>query len=339
MRCPICGGVESQKLSSALGERLYCRTCFHGWRSEILDYSYSTVAMCSSGTSGERLDTQIRFFAPFFPPEGDILEIGCATGELAAAARKTLAVGRYEGIELSQAGMVAKTRVDTLYCDPLRALQANGKLNQKFDLIIISHVLEHIHEVRAEVSAMKRQLKPAGAVFIEVPNAAGHRRLPIDDNKAHLHFFSVSSLTRLLAEEGLTTIAAATDVRLDARYADSLQIIARPFAVPEWKPGFLSDHPALRYEERIVVWGAGSVAEEVLANFFDPARIDFFIDKDKRKQGTTLLGRPVYGPDALGTRPRTVLLNSIDFAPAIAADIVTMYPDAGHRLIPIGDLL
>ena len=91
-------------------------------------------------------------------------------------------------------------------------------------------------------------------------------------------------------------------------------------------------------EERVVVWGAGSLTIELLANFFDPARIDFFIDRDPAKQGSTVLGREVRAPEALGSEPRTILLNSIDFAPAIAADVDRLYPGTSHRLVPISDL-
>jgi SAM-dependent methyltransferase len=338
MACPVCGGDKLQSLVSAVGERLYCLNCFHGWRSEIPAYSYSAVAMCSLGTSRERLETQIRFFAPFLSDGGDVLEIGCATGELAAATQSMLKVGRYDGIELSSTGERAREHINHLYTEPLCSLQDGGAITGTYDLILISHVLEHIVDIRAEVAAIKRQLKADGAIFLEVPNGAGHRRLPIDDNKSHLHFFSAVSLARLLATEGLETIATATDVRLDARYADSLQVIARPFALPRWTRHFLSDHPLLAGEDSIVVWGAGSIAEEVLANFFDPARIDYFVDKNKAKQGTALLGRPVKGPEAIGTVSRTILLNSIDFAPSIAVDIRRMYPDAEHRLVPVADL-
>lgn len=336
--CPVCGSAHSQALNSAVGERLYCGACFHGWRLQTPDYSYSAVAMCSLGTSQARLESQTRFFAPFLPKGGAVIEIGCATGELAAAVRKTLPVGRYDAIELSPAGETARPKLDHLYTEPLRDLLAKDAIGTTYDLILMSHVLEHLREPGAELGAMKRILNPGGAMFLEVPNRAGHRRLPIDDNRAHLHFFSANSLLWLLAEQGLETIAAATDVRLDDRYADSLQVMARPFAVPQWCPHFLSDHPLLKGENAIVVWGAGSLAEEVLANFFDAAKIDFFIDKNPAKQGGTVLGRPVRSPEALGQARRTVLVNSIDFADVIAADITCIYPSAGHRLVRIGDL-
>ncbi len=186
---------------------------------------------------------------------------------------------------------------------------------------------------------MKAMLAPGGAVFIELPNGSGNRTLPIDDNSSHLHFFSVNSLGRLLANHQLEVIAARTDQRLDARYSDSLQMIARPFRKPEWSLTLLSDHPLLVGTGTVVVWGAGSLADEVLANFFDPAKIDYFVDRDTAKQGGLRLGRPVLAPEDLGRTPRTVLVNSIDFSPAIMEDIRVAYPDVAHRLVPIADLL
>jgi len=337
--CPACGASDAVPLTAAAGQRLYCPHCFHGWRPDTPDYSYSSVAMCSLGTSAERLNSQVSFFASFVPSGARVLEIGCATGELAAATRKALPVGSYEGIELSPAGEQAKAQLNRLHSEPLLTLLEKAAIEGPFDIILMSHVLEHIRDPRAELVAMRQVLAETGTIFLEVPNGAGHRRLPIDDNRAHLHFFSASSLARLAAEVGLEVVAAATDVRLDARYADSLQVMLRPFAVPQWESKFLSEHPSLADETEIVVWGAGSLAEEVLANFFDTAKIAFFVDKNPAKQGGTCLGRPVRGPDAIGTAPRTILINSIDFAPLIADDIAALYPNAGHRLIRMGDLL
>jgi len=339
LTCVVCKGTTVELLSSAVGERAYCRSCFHGWRTKINPFSYAATAMCSLGTSQKRLLEQVAFIAPFCPEGARILEIGCATGELAATARKGLSPARYEAIELSPAGQQAIHQLDQLHTKPLPMLLEEGSIDPGFDVILMSHVLEHIEDPAAELHAMHAVLKPHGTIFIEVPNMSGHRKLPIDDNRSHLHFFTTSSLARLLAQEGLEVIATDTDAVLDARYADSLRVAARPFFLPAWDTSILSDHPLLADDEKIVVWGAGSLTDEMLANFFDPQRIDFFIDKDPAKQGSILLGRPVRAPENLGSAPRTVLLNSIDFAPAIAADLRARYPNVKHRLIPIAELL
>ncbi len=339
MACPVCASSEAQTLVTAVGPRAYCRVCFHGWRTDRPAYPYTNTAMCGLGTSAARLKMQIAFFAPYVTDGARVLEIGCATGELAAAVRASLSIGAYDGIELSPAGESARQVVDRLYVKPLPELLADGVIDDTFDAILMSHVLEHLADPGAELKAMKRVLAPDGIIFLEVPNRGGARSLDIDDNRSHLHFFCATSLMRLLANHGIETVAAATGAKLDDRYADSLQVVATPFQTPKWSRTQLSDHPALAGEERIVVWGAGSLADEVLANYFDPASIDFFIDANPAKVGSTTLGRPVRGPEALGVARRTVLVNSIDFADAITTDIHRLYPGSNHRLVRVGDLI
>jgi SAM-dependent methyltransferase len=337
--CPICGGRETTAMTTAVGPRAYCHGCFHGWRLQIDPYQYDQTAMCPMGTDQARLDAQIRFFSPFLLPSGSVLEIGCATGELARSTRAQLHVSRYEAIELSPAADAARAHVDRLHGAPLPSLLAGGTIEGQFDLVLMSHVLEHLEAPWDELEAIVAVLAPEGALFLEVPNESGNRALPIDDNRSHLHFFSVRSLSHLLAAKGLDTVATLTDARLDARYADSLRLIARRFRPPQWSPALLSTSSLMRDAGPVIVWGAGSLADEILANFFDPGMIAFFIDRDPGKQGGERLGRPVKGPDALPTAPATILINSIDFAPSIEADIRRLRPDVPHRLIPIGELI
>ena len=326
-------------MSTAIGPRAYCNGCFHGWRLQIDPYRYDQTAMCPMGTDQARLDAQIEFFAPFLPSLGSVLEIGCATGELARSTRGRLPISRYEAIELSPAGEAARAHVDRLHEAPLPELLSANAIEGPFDIVLMSHVLEHLEAPWDELDAIVTVMAPEGALFLEVPNESGNRGLPIDDNRSHLHFFSVRSLSHLLAAKGLDTIATLTDARLDARYADSLRLVARRFRPPQWSPTLLSDQGLVQDPNAIIVWGAGSLADEVLANFFDPERIAFFIDRDPAKQGASRLGRPVKGPDALPSTPATILINSIDFAPSIEADIRRLRPDVAHRLVPIGEVI
>jgi SAM-dependent methyltransferase len=337
--CPVCGSDETTILNAAMGPRAYCHGCFHGWRLQKDPYPYDQTAMCPMGTDQARLDAQIHFFAPFLPPGGSVLEIGCATGELARSTRSQLSISRYDAIELSPAAEIARAHVDRLHDAPLRSLLAAGAIEGPFDIVLMSHVLEHLDDPGAEIEAIAGVMAPNGALFLEVPNASGNRGLPIDDNRSHLHFFSVRSLSHLLAAKGLDTIATLTDARLDVRYADSLRVAAKRFRPPQWSATLLSDDSLFADTDTVIVWGAGSLVDEVLANFFDPQRIAFFIDRDPAKQSSSCLGRPVRSPDALPSEPATILINSIDFAPSIAADISRLYPDVAHRLVPIGDLI
>jgi SAM-dependent methyltransferase len=338
--CPVCGGGRIAGVDCATGRQAYCQACFHGFRPVAPQYSYQANAMCALGTSEERLQAQCAFFAPFVAAGARMLEIGCATGELAMTVQRRLRPDRYEAIELSQAAEVAGARVSRLYRRTLRELLAAGEVGRDgFDAVLMSHVLEHIEDIDAEVEAIASVLKPGGVAFFEAPHGSGNAALPVDDNVAHLHFFSLASLTRLLANHGLDVVAVQSGARLDARYADSLRVVARRFVTPRLADLKLGEHPALAGEP-VVVWGAGSLATELLANYLDPERIAYFVDKNPATHGTERLGRPVRPPQALiGAEPTTILINSIDFAPAIEADIGALMPGHRHRLVRIGDVI
>ena len=338
LKCVICDGEDLVPLSAAMGEQAYCRTCLHAWRITRSEYPYAETAMCAHDMGRARYEAQVEFFAPFAPADASILELGCATGELAVVTRQLLSVKRYDAVEMSPAREKARAHVDRLFTEPLPDLLRTGQVDTKYDLVLMSHVFEHLEDPGAELRAMQKVLNPDGVIFIEVPNRSGNPRLPIDDNLAHLHFFTASSLSRLLAREGLETTAIRTGVRLDARCTDAMQVVARRFALPTWSKTRMSDHPLLGGASDIVVWGAGGLVEILLANYFDPARIDFFIDRNGGKRDWVCLGRPIRGPEALGPSPRTVLINSVDFADSIAADLERLYPGAGHRVVRIADL-
>jgi SAM-dependent methyltransferase len=342
MNCVVCGAATETRIATALGARARCPECLHEWRTETPGYDYGSVTMCSLGTSRERLLQQIALFGPYTAPGAKVLELGCATGELASVVREELDVAAYHAIEISAAGEAARAHVDVLYDAPLTELLADPSraegLSGAYDLVIASHVLEHLIDPHAEVAAMVRVLGPGGSLFLEVPNRSGHQAIPYDDNQAHLHFYGPSSLARLLAAHGLDILAMRTGARLDARYADSIQLVARRVEAPSRFGKLLSDHP-LFGENHVVVWGAGSLASELLANYFDSERIAFFVDKDPGKHDGTCLGRPVYGPEAIGETPRTVLINSIDFEEAIIADLGRLYPSTRHRIVRISEVL
>ena len=338
--CPVCASERITIVQAATGRHGFCEVCFHGYRIDIPAYSYQANTMCSLGSDAARLASQCAFVAPFVAPGAAVLELGCATGELAQVLRQNLPIARYDAVELSSAGETAKTRVDTVHPQTLPNLLKQGIVAPaSYDTVVMSHVLEHIEDIATEVAAIAEVLAEGGVAFIEVPQGSGNVALPLDDNIAHLHFFSVGSLSRLLARFGLDVIGLQTNARLDARCADSLRVAARRFRAPVLADLDLGQSPLLPTEP-MVVWGAGSLASEILANHLAADRIAYFIDRNPAKHGTTLLGHPVHAPEVLiGAAPATILVNSIDFAPAIEADINALLPGHSHKLIRIGDVL
>ena len=340
--CPVCSETSSATLTTANGERFFCGSCFHSWRLPI-SYDYLEASpMCLLGSVEGRLEAQVEFISAQLRPSATVLEIGCATGELAELLQARNPVARYDAIELSpRTAEVARKRVSALVTTTLtEALDAGTISPGTYDLVVMSHVLEHIADADQELRSVRGALKTEGRLFIEVPNASGNHTLPFDDNISHVHFFSPTSLHRMLAKHGMTALSVETGGWLDPRYSDSLRAIFSDFGPPQLQPTLLSDRLPRGGTDRLAVWGAGSVARELLANFFDISRIAFFVDANRDKHGSMCLGVPVRSPEALVTDDYSgVLINSIDFAPEIRAELDRLVPNLEKPVVLIQDLL
>ena len=75
--------------------------------------------------------------------------------------------------------------------------------NYKFDLIILSHVIEHFREPVLYLREIKKLLKKEGCIFIEVPNRDDTHKVCLE---SHLLVFNEKSLRRLIKEIGMQII-------------------------------------------------------------------------------------------------------------------------------------
>lgn len=74
---------------------------------------------------------------------------------------------------------------------------------QKFDLIILSHVLEHMSDPVKILGELKRNLKKGGYFFIEVPNNDDLHKISLE---THLFVYNEQAIKRLIQEVKMKTI-------------------------------------------------------------------------------------------------------------------------------------
>lgn len=80
-------------------------------------------------------------------------------------------------------------------------------LKKKFDIIIISHVLEHLIDCKESLIELGKLLEPNGIIFIEVPNCGNQEMLEHSINtQPHIHHFSKNNLEMLVQKCGYTVI-------------------------------------------------------------------------------------------------------------------------------------
>lgn len=81
--------------------------------------------------------------------------------------------------------------------------------SDSFDLILHSHVLEHLIDPAAQLREFYRLLAPNGFVFIEVPNET-ESKIRQAQVKPHLYFFTPETLSKLAVSAGFEVVLFKT---------------------------------------------------------------------------------------------------------------------------------
>jgi 2-polyprenyl-3-methyl-5-hydroxy-6-metoxy-1,4-benzoquinol methylase len=142
---------------------------------------------------------------------GRLLDVGCATGDLLAAATR---LGfDAEGLELSDwSSTIARNRGFTVHQERLAGLSQRSPA--AYDVITLMGVIEHFSEPREELAYLSRLLKPGGILAIwtgDVDSSLSRilgRRWWYWQGQ-HIQYFTHRSLTRLTDDAGLETVATS----------------------------------------------------------------------------------------------------------------------------------
>jgi len=137
-----------------------------------------------------------------------ILDIGCATGALIASLRDK--GWRVTGVEISPSAVYAKNerKLDVRNV-PLEEINFP---ENSFDVILASHLIEHLNEPKTFLEETYRILKNNGSLFITTPDISGFQsrlfgsrwRSAIFD---HLYLFSMRTLSKMLKTIGYKVVS------------------------------------------------------------------------------------------------------------------------------------
>ena len=149
--------------------------------------------------------------AAMLPPGAHILDIGCGDGDKLAAFRDrgfdVLGVDPDPGSRAYVASLGLVALAGTAEAPPPEIA------DQRFDLVIMSHALEHCIDPARALATMRRLTAPLGLGYIEVPNAACHhfetfrQCSEMFDAPRHLWFFTPAALARMAEGAGLEVAA------------------------------------------------------------------------------------------------------------------------------------
>jgi SAM-dependent methyltransferase len=141
---------------------------------------------------------------PLAPKRGELLDIGCGTGNFLSAARDL----GYEvtGIELDgNAAAFAKKKTGLQRVFPLSVLEFERQYpGKKFDFISFFEVLEHQAEPKEFLGHVRSCLRPGGYIALSVPNRERWLTGPdvLDYPPNHFLRWNVGSLNKFLDVHG-----------------------------------------------------------------------------------------------------------------------------------------
>jgi SAM-dependent methyltransferase len=136
---------------------------------------------------------------------GSLLDVGCSTGTLMDVASRR--GWRVEGLERDRTtAETAARRVGAV----VHCAETIGELpgDRSYDLIIMSHVLEHVRDPATALREARARLHTPGNLLIRVPNAdsvgsrSTGRLWPWFCPPVHLYYFDLGALTVLLDRTG-----------------------------------------------------------------------------------------------------------------------------------------
>jgi len=268
-----------------------------------------------------------------------LLDIGCANGGLLQDLRKQDYHNIF-GIDPSPT-CISHVRSKGITCFEGDLFSLSFKnMTRQFDCIVLTHVLEHIHDLQAAVDNISDRLKEDGILFIEVPDASNyseHYIVPyyyIDCE--HINHFDTHSLGNLFCSKGFIQLESRNInfmVNGTNRYPAVYSVFqksgkgqpARSKYSATAKESFLhflkqsADHnenekiiqDLMTTQEPVFVWGAGQFALRLLANSgLGNCNIQGFIDGDANKQGRSIADYTIFDPEHIRGRSTSVVVCS-----------------------------
>lgn len=217
--CAVCGSALATRFASVLDPQtrerfsvLSCAACGHGHTSPVPRdlapyYAHAYYGARHGFTADHCVRRRFRWVHSLLGSGRNrkLLDVGCGDGAFLLAAQK---LGwRVAGTERNpqparKSGLEVSTDI------------ASAASSGPFDCITLWHTLEHMSDPRAALRDCRNSLKPQGAIFVAVPDAAGLQARAFGaywfhlDVPRHLHHFTAGSLAKLLRHSGFAPVRA-----------------------------------------------------------------------------------------------------------------------------------
>ncbi|WP_419213194.1 class I SAM-dependent methyltransferase [Maribacter sp. X9] len=231
-----------QKLTKYYESEAY--VSHHDDSKNIIDKIYQLVKSYT-------LNTKIKLISKYSNHEKTLLDVGAGTGEFLLKAKhqkwSTL------GIEPNEIAKGKASDKGLIIYKELKELD----LSEKFEVITLWHVLEHLPNLQEDIKKIEQLLSPNGTLIIAVPNYKAYdakyygAHWAAYDTPRHLWHFSKKSISKLFNVHGLK-VERTLPMFFDAYYVSLLSEkykTGKSNYLKAFYIGFLSNWKARRTNE------------------------------------------------------------------------------------------
>lgn len=198
------------------------------------------------------LKKKLKLINSFQSEEKKILDIGCGTGDFLLTCKKEN--WKTIGVEPNpKANTIAKNKG----LEIKNSIEEIVALNQKFDVITLWHVLEHVPNLMEYILQLKKLLTKNGTLVIAVPNYKSYDSnyykefWAAYDVPRHIWHFSKKSIQKLFKHVNLSVVEILP-MKFDSYY---VSILSERYKTKKFKPlsafirGYISNWKARRTKE------------------------------------------------------------------------------------------
>ena len=230
-RCESCGFTSADlSISDDRLRALYGEDYFHG--QEYLDY------VAEADSLRANFDDRLRILRALMPDlsRADLFEIGCAYGFFLDQARG--GVARAAGIDISADAV--RHACERLGVEAESGDYLDSDLGRRVDIVAMWDTIEHLKRPDLFVQKAAADLRPGGLIALTTGDIGSLNarlrgaRWRMIHPPTHLHYFSVSTLSRLLDRAGFDVVHVSHPG--NARRLHSILYIL--FALKMKRPGF-----------------------------------------------------------------------------------------------------
>ena len=361
LSCPICGEKENleelffRDFSGAAGivpflsYKVYgCPKCGMMYAGDLIEsqdigayYAKMSRYEGNSFVLSEKLkafyNREAAFLLDKVGKDSRILDVGCAFGGLLAALKEQGFVNLY-GLEPSAKN--ARYAMDNFGIEVINGGLSMGYIpSVRYDLVILSAVLEHLVDLHGVIEELKQYLNPNGKLYLIVPDLddfASHEDLYQEFSVEHINYFNISSLSALLSKHGFVLQSSVQDSEAlqglsgnilalfelnddcSQKYDTnvSFEVIKKYLQVSKQvADGIATKIKTYSFNHGCYIWGAGTQTQMLFQlGLIKPSDVQLVIDANPNYHGEAFYGTHIVAPDELLNRKDLPIIISSQYA-------------------------